>query len=212
MLLIDLSEQGNASLALGVQPGRAAFRFVATGVCEPVPVRATEDAGCLFVLPGDELLETGNALIRQTGITEFANGLLVVKESGRYDHIVIDTQEGSQLASAAALASDAIVLPTQPEPLPVDAAYQQIAILKQIGAGGQIFVIPTMVDDRTGVHKRHLASLLSDTSFVTLPSVPLRTSVRQAQDDGKLPSEMLASSGIVPVVMAYQQAVERIIQ
>jgi chromosome partitioning protein len=207
VLLIDFDDQGNVALALGGEPGDAAFLFVVLDAFQPTVSRAYE-AGGLWLLASNDRLRLGEIDTQTKGIAPLVAKL---KTIAGFEHVVIDTKAGTSLALAAAKAADVIIVPTQPEALSVDGVFQQMAALDMAGATGERFVLPTMVDMQTRTHRAGMKMLNDHFPGSVLTSVPDRAAIRWAQEHGLLPSEVRNDPGIRDVVSAYRQAANLIL-
>lgn len=161
VLAVDLDGQANLTLCFAQTPGAQLYNAMkgTGGTLEPVAVLPSEgNAGALDLLPAcQDLAALG---VEIAGRTDRAARLGAVLEPlrAKYDFVIIDTPPAADLLAINAIgAADAVIVPTDPQPLSVQGLVktrEHLAILEQLTGKARPFsVLFTRFDRRKSLHR-----------------------------------------------------------
>lgn len=167
VLLVDLDPHASLTCAFGVpadpQPRGVLELFDDTPPALATLVRASEIAN-LSYLPA----QTGLAMLERRSASQPGLGLALQgalsRESGNYDHVVLDCPPTLGLLMVNALAAaDHLIIPTQTEPLALHGLNGMCRTAEMIERSRRrpllISVLPTLFDRRTRVGSETLAQI-----------------------------------------------------
>lgn len=211
VLLADLDRQGQCATVLGVPPAPRIYDLL---VRENIPLSdlTLEARPNLRLLASNPETVIAQDFARLRGDHADLLERRVVTAAAGYDYIVFDTPPQGLLQECAVYSADVIVLPVPVDYLGMDGAVQFGHFIDQMRSREKlpvvrVLAIPMFVDMRTNESRANLAELEKQFGDRLLPSVPVRTRMREAIAEGKTIFEYAPREDIVDT---YARIVSRI--
>jgi len=152
VLLVDLDPQGQCAHALGLEPGRNVYHWLADGASLAEVMLPTRQIG-LDLIPGGKRTAALASVLAAEGnsVLSVLAKALKGRLAGKYDVVVLDTPPGvGGLQEAALFAADYVLIPTACDVASLEGVFEIVKTLKVInelgGQGRIIGVLPTFFD------------------------------------------------------------------
>jgi chromosome partitioning protein len=189
VLLVDLDSQSSASFSLGVARENlapSAADLILRGAPAPELIRATPVEGLDLITASVDLMAADVELARSSGFTRrLRSGLEAVRD--RYDFIFLDCPPSlTVLPQSALVASDAFLVPIQPQYLAVEGVMNLLQSAERLRhhRGGvpsiPLGIVLTMVDYRTRATRQNVDLVRSRFGSLVF-AVEIRIKVRLAE-------------------------------
>ena len=189
VLLVDLDSQSSASFSLGVAReslAPSAADLILRGAPAPELIRETPVGGLDLITASVDLMAADVELARSSGFTRrLRTGLESVRD--RYDFIFLDCPPSlTVLPQSALVASDAFLVPIQPQYLAVEGVMNLLQAAERLRhhRGGvptvPLGIVLTMVDYRTRATRENVDLVRSRFGSLVF-AVEIRTNVRLAE-------------------------------
>ncbi len=189
VLLVDLDSQSSASFSLGVARENlapSAADLLLRDATAPELIRATPVEGLDLITASVDLMAADVELARSSGFTRrLRHGLESVRD--RYDFIFLDCPPSlTVLPQSALVASDAFLVPIQPQYLAVEGVSNLLHAAERLRhhRGGvppvPLGIVLTMVDYRTRATRKNV-DVVRERFGPLVFAVEIRTNVRLAE-------------------------------
>lgn len=181
--LVDLDQQGQCSIGLGLSPRSAVFDFlvgdVALANCLIDTTRADLD-----LLPGNARTKHVDLVYRNEidGLNILADRLRAIALSAS---VIIDTPTAGLLQEVAISIADVVVIPARCEALSVDSVHVTISLAAKLNPAARLIILPTMYDKRLNEHEYNLGLLRELSSVTVADPIPARVAVLEASSSGR---------------------------
>ncbi len=207
-LLIDLDQQGQDAIALGMLPETCLFDYL---VADQPPQNCIRQTGrmLLSLVPGNARTKHVDLIFRseQDGMQRLYAKLHTLHQF--YD-LVLDTPASGLLQEVAIGVANWLVIPARCEALSMDSVHATIALWQHLRPeGAQAIVLPTMYDQRLTEHQYNLGALEGLAVPVADP-VPARIAVAEASACGQTVWEYNSTGGVLHVRQAYAGLLEKL--
>lgn len=198
VIIIDADAQGHATIRLGIakrggfydllvreEEWQSVLSVISPDIYVPEGAKQT---GSLFLLPSN--IETRNIATTIDDPELLRERLDELR--GSIDYVIFDTSPTpSLLHGSIYMATDAILYPTTLEPLAFDGLLESIRhrerAIKQRGQDIRILgIIPTMVREKTAIHRHNLDDLHQTFGKLVWPPIKLRTAWVDATQTGQM--------------------------
>lgn len=205
--LVDLDQQGQCSIGLGLSPRSAVFDFLvgdaALANCLIDTTRADLD-----LLPGNARTKHVDFVYRNEidGFDILADRLRSIAFRGA---VVIDTPTAGLLQEAAIRIADVVVIPARCEALSVDSVHVTLSLAAKLNPEARLIILPTMYDKRLNEHEYNLGLLREMSDVIVATPIPTRVAVLEATARGLTVWEH-NDSALQPVRAAYTSLTELI--
>ena len=198
--LIDLDQQGQCAIGLGLAPSSALFDYLVgdSPLCDCL-VSTRRDG--LALLAGNARTKHVDLIYRNEvdGFDLLADRLRVIADRGM---LVFDTPTAGLLQEAAIRIADVVVVPARCETLSVDSVHATISLAHRLNPEARVVILPTMFDKRLNEHAYNLGILSGLASVAVADPIPSRAAVIEASATGRTIWEV-PDSAIAPVQRAY---------
>jgi chromosome partitioning protein len=179
VLLVDLDPQANLTLALGIDPAKEkkSIANVILNFEDILNLCKQTDVPGLKIIPANPDLLIAESHIYQNIDNEviLRDAFSKVDLSGLFDYVVLDCPPSAGLITNSALvASNLLIIPTQPEFFSVNALRSMMALIREVRSSynpNLIYrILITMLDKRNRIHRS-----LSDQIRITFGNGLLNT-------------------------------------
>lgn len=224
VLLVDLDDQANATMCVGINPfalKHSVGTLLTDIAVQPHDVIVTTDFG-LSVLPATQELE--NVAAGMTATSVYALKPIFETLANDYDYIIVDTQPGhSYLSLSALVASNYALIPLQAHYLAMEGLARIIEDIHRVQHGDipnswrgpnpylrVLGIVPCMVQQNTNVSQLVIDKVRSDYPDLVLPiEIKLSISFVNVSLEGK---PLVIADPKHPGARAYMDLVDILIK
>jgi chromosome partitioning protein len=217
VLVIDLDPQANLSLSLGTEPAKGGRSIISIfldhmQLNESILVTNVPN---LWLLPSNSENGMAERVLPSRSGYEFFLKNQISRLENRFDYILVDCPPFlGAITTNALIASDILIIPSQPEYYSVFALRNMMGLIRQIRAKGnsglRYRLLLTMFDKRNGIHRTLAEHLRRTFSTGVLESViEVDTRLRESPIAG-LPIQYHASKS--RAAMQYRFLAQEMIQ
>lgn len=209
--LLDLDQQGQCAIGLGLSPRSAVFDFL-VGDASLANCLVDTTRANLDLLPGNARTKHVDFVYRNE-----IDGFDILTDRLRsiaiHAAVVIDTPTAGLLQEAAIRIADVVVIPARCETLSVDSVHATLGMAARLNPSARVIILPTMYDKRLGEHAYNfgiLQKLDDPTLTVAVASpIPARVAVLEAAARGLTIWEH-SDIALTPVRDAYSSLLDLI--
>ena len=190
VLLIDLDPQGNVADSLGIQPGSDLVDWI----MQKIPFNRARQANIrqnLDIIRSNFTTATLKTILAGMDFKEYVLRTSLNQIQINYDLILFDCSPSIDvLQTAAIVASDYMIIPTQLKQLAVKGIMEMLKTLQTIRESSRsncqlVGIIPTFYDRVTNETQGQLANLAKNFNELVWPPIPVDTKCGESNRLGK---------------------------